>query len=148
MNKNILRIVTFFLALLAGIVAPSIFAAAAYDLNGMIRKTSDGNVTATANTTGLLIDSAPLGTAELFLKVNVPQATGTTPTLDIVIQSSADNSTWQTVLTIPQITAAGVYRQKYASNKKYVRAALTVGGTTPNFGAVQIGFDTGSEYTG
>jgi len=123
----------------------------AYDTLGMMRKSTDGNLTATASlpaNPGLQIDGTPLGTAGLFIRVHVPQATGTTPTLDLRIQESADGTTWQTVVTFAQITAAGQYRRKYVSNRKYVRTDYTVAGTTPNFGAVQVGVETGSEYKG
>lgn len=121
----------------------------AYDTLGMLRASSAGNLTATGNTAGLQIDGTPF--SGVFLRVHVPQATGTSPTLDITIQESADNSAWRNVVIFPQITAAGPYRRIYASPGsfgKYVRAAMTVGGTTPNFGAVQIGIETGSEYRG
>jgi hypothetical protein len=124
----------------------------AFDAIGMIRKTSDGNLTATANlpaNPGLLVDSLGIGGAGgAFVRVTVPQATGTTPTADLVIQDSPDGTTWKDRFTFDQITAAGVYRGSFVTKQKYVRVKQTVTGTTPNFGAVQIGFDTGSEYRG
>lgn len=122
----------------------------AYDSIGMIRKTSDGNLTATANlpaNPGLLVDSTGIGVTQ-FIRVSVTQATGTTPTADLVIQDSDNGTTWTDRYTFDQITAAGVYRGGFVTKKKYVRVKQTIGGTTPNFGAVQIGFDTGSEYKG
>jgi len=123
----------------------------AYDSIGMLRKISDAGLTATGNfpaNPGLQIDGTPLGTASLFIRVHVPQATGTSPTLDATIQESNDGTTWQTVVTFAQIIAAGEYRRKVQTNRKYIRVACTVAGTTPNFGIVQVGVETGSEYKG
>jgi hypothetical protein len=125
----------------------------AFDAIGMIRKTSDGNLTVTANlpaNPGLLVDSLGIGGTgtSAFVRITVPQATGTTPTADLVIQDSPDGSTWKDRFTFDQITAAGVYRGAFATKQKFVRVKQTIAGTTPNFGAVQIGFETGSEYRG
>lgn len=100
------------------------------------------NLTSTQTGTGLLIE----GTAFRgnSLRIYVPQATGTTPTLDATVQESNDNSAWNLLVTFPQITAAGTYRRYISTRKRYVRVVLTVGGTTPNFGQVQVGFDTGT----
>jgi hypothetical protein len=124
----------------------------AFDVLGMLRKTTDGNATATFSlpaNPGLLVDSLGVGGyGGQFVRVTVPQATGTAPTLDLVIQDSDNGTVWTTRFTFDQITAAGVYRGSFVSKKKYVRATGTIAGTTPNFGAVQVGFDTGTEYRG
>ncbi|MER6198019.1 hypothetical protein ABT234_11725 [Streptomyces sp. NPDC001586] len=79
---------------------------------------------------------AAAGTASVaVLLVHVSAASGTTPTLDAVLEESADGSSWSTVTGsgITQLTAAGNRISGGAVTKNYVRAALTIGGTTPSF---------------
>jgi hypothetical protein len=64
--------------------------------------------------------------------------TGTTPTCDVKLQDSDDGSTgWADVTgaAFTQVVAAAS-RQKLlvtAGTKRYIRAAWTIGGTTPSF---------------
>jgi hypothetical protein len=109
----------------------------------MLRAAAAGNLTVTETTAGKQIDGTPVHGVEV--RVHCPQATGTTPTLDTKIQESNDNSAWNDLAVIPQITAAGEYRRRIATSKKYLRAVLTVAGTTPNFGAAQVGFEAAGE---
>jgi hypothetical protein len=104
------------------------------------------NLVATQTGTGLLIEGT--GFRGNSCRIYVPQATGTTPTLNVVIQESNDNSAYTPLVTFDQIIAAGTYRRYVSTRKRYVRAVLTVGGTTPNFGFVQVGFDTGGSQLG
>jgi hypothetical protein len=118
----------------------------AYDAENMFRNTGT-DLTTTLTGTGFLIDGTPL--AGLYVRVSVPQATGTTPTLDITIQESDTlGSGYTTVTTFDQITAAGVFWRRFASKKKYARGVFTVAGTTPILGKVQAGFSSGPEYLG
>lgn len=70
-------------------------------------------------------------------QVNIPVTvvSGTTPTLDIQIQESADTGTnWYGVYDFPRITATGSYNSpilNLTGNK--VRYVQTVSGTTPSF---------------
>ena len=65
---------------------------------------------------------------------------GTTPTLDVKIQDSADNSTFADVLgkVFTQVTDASASIQSLAIDtravKRYIRVALTITGTSPTFG--------------
>ena len=66
--------------------------------------------------------------------------TGTTPTLDVKLQDSADGSTgWADVTNVAfaQVTNAAASAQVLKFNasavKRYIRAVATVGGTTPSF---------------
>ena len=114
-----------------------------YDADVMLHNTGV-DLTATVTGTGKQIEGTAIDGH--YIRVSVPQATGTAPTLDITIQESDTlGSGYQTVVTFAQIIAAGVYRRVYSSRKKYVRSVLTVGGASPNFGKVQVGFDTGGE---
>lgn len=116
-----------------------------FDALGMLRAAAAGNLTATETTTGKQIDGTPVHGVDV--RIHCPQATGTTPTLNAKIQDSPDNSVWTDKLTFAQITLAGEYRGRLATPQKYVRAVLTVGGTTPNFGAAQVGFEQAGEQS-
>lgn len=96
--------------------------------------------TRTATVTGTGVDLSPyVNTVNTNLKIvaDVGTVTGTTPTLDIKIQDSDDNSTYAdiTSATFTQITAtgAGAVEIHTKTNKRYIRAVGTIGGTTPSF---------------
>jgi hypothetical protein len=83
----------------------------------------------------------------LTYAVIVPAApTGTTPTLDVTIEESDDDSSFRTVLTFEQISAKGKYFVTGKLDGRYRRYTATVGGTTPNFGKVIIAPQIGGEY--
>lgn len=69
--------------------------------------------------------------------VNIPvtAVTGTTPTLDVIVQESDDTGTnWFDVYHFPRITATGIYRSPPLTLRgNRVRYVQTVGGTTPSF---------------
>jgi len=69
--------------------------------------------------------------------VNVTTETGTS-TLDIIIETSDDDSTYYTHTTIGQITATGKTRQAITNFGKYVRLNYTVGGTSFVFAVVGV----------
>lgn len=114
-----------------------------YDKNAMLIE-SGSNVTATVN--GASKNVGPSLVPETYM-IYVPQATGTSPTLDVSIEESDDGSTWNEKTSMPQITVAGTYYQTVMSSKRYRRAVLTVGGTTPNFGLVMVGRVPAGQYT-
>ena len=70
-------------------------------------------------------------------EVNIPitSVTGTTPTLDVVIQESDDaGANWFDVYHFERITATGIYRSpKMPLTGNRVRYIQTVGGTSPSF---------------
>lgn len=105
--------------------------------------------TATLTGTGLLVDGLGIEKSQ-FVRLHVPSVSGTsTPTIAAVIQESAAlASGYQTIVTFTDITAAGQYRRRVSSSKKYIRIVLTITGTNPNFGSVQAYFETGSQYDG
>lgn len=90
----------------------------------------------TATETGTAIDKTDYeGRAKVTLVLGTVD--GTTPTLDVTLQHSSDNSSFSTVYTFAQVTATGnpVSTVVNADElKKYVRAVATIGGTTPSFG--------------
>lgn len=97
--------------------------------------------TATFNSTGVITEGQNYGTviqslwkrASILLAVTA--ASGTTPTLDLKIQDSADDVTYNDVgLAFTQAT--GVTSERKSLDfplRKYVRAVATIGGTTPSF---------------
>lgn len=77
-----------------------------------------------------------LATADtLRVQLNVSAASGTTPTLDAVIEDTVDDgATWNTIGTFSQKTA--VSREVINITNPFtdqVRVRWTVGGTTPSF---------------
>lgn len=67
-------------------------------------------------------------------QLNVTAASGTTPTLDVVIEDSFDGTTWNTVATFTQKTAAAVEAVNVTGLfTDQVRVRWTVAGTTPSF---------------
>lgn len=103
---------------------------------------SAADVEATVTGTGVKI--GPSVEDETWL-IYVPSKAGTTPTLVVTIEESADNSSW-TQTTSLTVSAAGQYFQTVKSNKDYRRAVLTVGGTTPNWGKVMVGRVSAGQY--
>lgn len=97
-----------------------------------VRRVATGALTASANSNK--VNAGGYGTAKAFLRITA--ASGTTPTLDIKFQDSADNSNWVDV-------ASGAFAQKTTTDAgttlilsnvgPYLRAVQTVGGTTPSF---------------
>lgn len=93
-------------------------------------------VTRTATGNGSAIEVGDRGVANLELVCTA--ASGTTPTLDIAIQTSKDGTgsglgAWRTVASFAQMTAAASERKSFAGLDRFVRAAATLGGTTPSF---------------
>lgn len=84
--------------------------------------------TATAN--GAAVEVADKGVARLLLDTTA--VSGTTPTLDVVIQTSQDGTTWRAAHTFTQATAIGQQRASFTVDR-FVRATWTVDGTTPSF---------------
>ena len=79
------------------------------------------------------------GRGVVFLDVGT--VAGTTPTLDVKIQDSADGENWHDIpdAAFTQITAADNQRIVVPNLGQHVRAVATVGGTDPEFtGTVAI----------
>lgn len=68
------------------------------------------------------------------LTITVDLVSGTSPTLDVTIETSADGTNWRAAGTHAQIIASGVYTVIVGSCSQYVRASWVIGGTdTPSF---------------
>lgn len=82
--------------------------------------------------------------------LEVGAVSGTTPTLDVKLQESDDNSTWSDIAggAFTQVTAA-TQRQviRVLRSKRYCRGYATVGGTTPSF-TLSLEILAQKKYTG
>lgn len=95
--------------------------------------------TATSTVNGSSVDTLGYNSAAFILEVGA--VSGTSPTLDVKIQESADGSTgWTDVsgATFTQVTAANnsqILRVEDLNNtrKRYLRAVATIAGTSPSF---------------
>lgn len=85
----------------------------------------------TATSTGSSIELGDRGTLRLLLDVTA--ASGTTPTLDVTVQTSHDGSTWRSLGTFTQATAISSERKSFSGCDRFVRVSYTIGGTTPSF---------------
>ena len=65
--------------------------------------------------------------------LNVTAASGTSPTLDVKLETSSDGTNWYTVAAFAQKTGISSERKGFAPLDDYARWTWTVGGTTPNF---------------
>lgn len=87
--------------------------------------TSTGNETAVANDFG----------AAFQIQIAVTAVSGTSPTMDLMVQETDDGGTnWIDVYQFPRITATGVYRTPLLpTNGTQYRIVRTIGGTSPSF---------------
>lgn len=73
---------------------------------------------------------------DVLLAVHCTAASGTTPTLNVSLEESADGASGWTAVTggsVTQLTAAGNAMAYASPSKSYVRVTATVAGTTPSF---------------
>lgn len=90
--------------------------------------------TLSATTTGASQDNATSSLNGAVAQLHVTNASGTTPTLDVTIEHSSNGSSWSTVGTFTQMTAAGSQVLTIAGTvNRYTRAKFTIAGTTPSF---------------
>lgn len=69
------------------------------------------------------------------VQVRVTAVSGTSPTAIFKVQHSDDGSTWtdHAICDTASVTAVGVYNIPVSSDKRYLRVAYTLGGTSPSF---------------
>lgn len=89
----------------------------------------------TATATGTQVDNGASTTNGLAAYLHVTAASGTTPTLVVKVQHSADASTWADLVTFTTMDAAHDYERATATGtiNRYLRADWTVAGTNPSF---------------
>ncbi len=124
---------TFILLIVAAVFAAGNAGAEDRKTNVITFLASGAKTAATAQSTGFDVSAYTEGQ----ILVNVTTETGTS-TLDITIETSADNSTYYTHTTMSQITATGTVRQAITNFGKYVRINYTVGGTSFVFSIVGV----------
>lgn len=87
----------------------------------------------TSNTNHSSVDFGGSDLQPLTYLAVVTAVSGTSPTLDLTIEESDDNSNWHTFLSFRQISAVGLYAVTGKSDAQYRRGVSTVGGTSPSF---------------
>lgn len=88
----------------------------------------------TTNTTGTAVDNAAGTTNGGVAHLHVTAASGTSPTLNTVVEHSTNNSSWSTLATFAQATGATAERVAVAGSvHRYIRAKSTLAGTNPSF---------------
>ena len=83
------------------------------------------------NATGVDFDGRDL--QPLVYRLSVTVVSGTSPTLDVKIQESDDNSSWRDFAAFKQMTAVGIELVTAKSDARYRRYYATLAGTTPSF---------------
>ena len=95
-------------------------------------------LTRTASANGTSVDLQGYvnpGRRQMKAYLNTGEVSGTTPTQDVKIQESADNTTFTDVsgATFAQQTTIGSEAIHFRTNKRYVRAVTAITGGTPSF---------------
>lgn len=88
--------------------------------------------TATGNDTAVELGDC----ATVRLTLAVTAASGTTPTLDVTVETSADNGVtdaWRTLGTFAQKTVVASERKSFGGCDRWVRTRRVIAGTTPSF---------------
>jgi hypothetical protein len=94
--------------------------------------------TSSANGTGFDLQGSNDAEGEAIIILDTAAGTGTSPTLNVKLQDSADNSAWADVTgaTFSEVTGtASCAKITVNTNdvRRYVRAVATIAGTTPSF---------------
>ena len=103
-----------------------------------MRKGTDSNDTLVSGVQTATLTTGLVSTGsfrDVVAYLNVTAVSGTTPTMDIVLQDSPDNVTWYDIPTgaFTQATAISAQRIVATQLGGYVRAVITIGGATPSF---------------
>ena len=88
------------------------------------------DLAATKNEEGIDF-AAPFGAMSMTLDVTA--ASGTTPTLDVIVEHSHDGTTWATLGSFTQATGVTSETKTFGPCRRFARGKATVGGTTPKF---------------
>ncbi len=116
----------------------------AFDVNTMFFNTTAAT-TATATSSAMDFHGPDLDEVNYRIVVN-GTVSGTSPKIVPTLETSDDNSTFATEETFPDITGAGEFNHKYRCKKRYRRLKLTISGTSPSFGHIEAGIDSGARY--
>lgn len=89
-------------------------------------RTSSGNESS--------VDQSSSSSNGAVAHLHVTAVSGSSPTADVVVQESSDNTTWVDLITFTQATAETSERKAVTGTvERYVRAEYTLGGTNPDF---------------
>jgi hypothetical protein len=104
----------------------------------VITVANNAAITTSGNSSGVVVQPVGNVGGAVSCHVAVTAVSGSSPTLTVSLQWSQNNSTWINANadeTLPAITTAGVSLLTVPSRAAFVRAAWTVGGSTPSFTA-------------
>jgi len=85
----------------------------------------------TANGSGGPYVMGARGTLRLSLAVTA--ASGSTPSLTVTVETSADGTTWYSAGTFAAKTTTGTERKSFSGMDRYARVSWAITGTTPSF---------------
>jgi len=94
---------------------------------------------ASANGSSFDLQGSNDAEGEAIVILDSEAGSGTSPTLDVKLQESSDDSTWSDIsgATFTQVTDGGAGFEKISINtndtERYLRAVATLGGTSPVF---------------
>jgi hypothetical protein len=92
----------------------------------------DGAVlTATVNSNS--IDLGKTGANGVVVQIASTTVSGSSPTLNTIVQESTNDSTWVNLTTFDQVTASERSSRTIQTQKQYVRLSHTIGGSSPSF---------------
>lgn len=134
LHKKIIKVVVW--PLISGLIvvfAASLSHAGDRKTRAITFLASGTRTAATAQSTGFDVSAYHEGQ----ILVNVTAESGTS-TLNIIIETSDDNSNYYTHTTISEISATGKTRTAITNFGKYVRINYTVGGTSFTFALVGV----------
>jgi hypothetical protein len=85
--------------------------------------------------TGGSVDNGAQSTGGLAAYMHVTAVDGTTPTLDVKVQHSVDDTAWVDLVSFAQVTTANSYERVAVTGtvNRYLRVSYTITGTTPEF---------------
>jgi len=114
----------------------------ALDTNLMLK--ASGALTET--TTGSVVDFGNGDLNAMTYIMNVTSVSGSSPTMDVTIQEAdTPDGTYRTVLSFPQVTAAGQYFISGRLDGRYRKYVSTLAGTSPSF-TFSLGVDMAGRY--
>lgn len=90
---------------------------------------ASGNFVGSGN--GSAVELGDRGT--LRLQLDVTDASGETPTLDVEVQTSFDGTNWRALGSFAQRTTEASERKSFSGADRFVRVSYTLGGTDPAF---------------
>ena len=114
----------------------------AFDYNTMFFNTTSA-VTETVTSDAMDFHGPDLAELTYRLVIN-GTVSGTSPQIVWTLETSDNGSDYSTEKTLATVTTAGETLVKYRCQKRYRKMKLTVSGTSPSFGHVEAGIDSGS----